>query len=419
MSGKEEEFQDYEEVAQQFVGEKIEEVKKGSYAGLYASSFRDMNLKESLVSALHDAAFEHPSEVQQEALPQAIFNHDIICQAKSGTGKTAVFVLATLQQIEVVPGAPASVDTLVLCHTRELAFQICKEFLRFAKFMPDVKTCLLLGGVPEKEQRELLKKGCNIVVGTPGRVWAMVQERSLDVSKLKRFILDECDSLLIPLEMRQTVQQIFQKTPLTKQVMMFTATLPTEIRAICRKFTSNPIEIYVDDETKLTLHGLVQYHTKIAQDQKNKKLIALLDALEFNQVVIFVSSVSRCTALNKLLTEANFPSIAMHSNLSQTERISRYNQFKEYKARILVSTDIFGRGVDFEKVNVVINYDMPRDPDSYLHRVGRSGRFGTKGLAISFVSTAEDEGIQEVIQKRFDVQVQDLPEVIDPSTYMA
>jgi ATP-dependent RNA helicase UAP56/SUB2 len=329
------------------------------------------------------------------------------------------FVLATLQQIEVVPGAPASVDTLVLCHTRELAFQICKEFLRFAKFMPDVKTCLLLGGVPEKEQRELLKKGCNIVVGTPGRVWAMVQERSLDVSKLKRFILDECDSLLIPLEMRQTVQQIFQKTPLTKQVMMFTATLPTEIRAICRKFTSNPIEIYVDDETKLTLHGLVQYHTKIAQDQKNKKLIALLDALEFNQVVIFVSSVSRCTALNKLLTEANFPSIAMHSNLSQTERISRYNQFKEYKARILVSTDIFGRGVDFEKVNVVINYDMPRDPDSYLHRVGRSGRFGTKGLAISFVSTAEDEGIQEVIQKRFDVQVQDLPEVIDPSTYMA
>lgn len=419
MSGKEEEFQDYEEVAQQDVGEKIEEVKKGSYAGLYASSFRDMNLKESLVSALHDAAFEHPSEVQQEALPQAIFNHDIICQAKSGTGKTAVFVLATLQQIEVVPGAPVSVDTLVLCHTRELAFQICKEYLRFAKYMQDIKTCLLLGGVPEKEQKDLLKKGCHIVVGTPGRVLSMVQERALDLSKLKRFILDECDSLLIPLEMRQTVQQIFQKTPHTKQVMMFTATLPTEIRAICRKFTTNPIEIYVDDETKLTLHGLVQYHTKIQENQKNKKLIALLDALEFNQVVIFVSSVQRCRALNKLLTESNFPSIAMYSTLPQPERIARYNQFKEYKARILVSTDIFGRGVDFEKVNVVINYDMPRDPDSYLHRVGRSGRFGTKGLAISFVCTAEDEGIQEVIQKRFDVQVQDLPEVIDPSTYMA
>jgi len=152
--------------------------------------------------------------------------------------------------------------------------------------------------------------------------------------------------------------------------------------------------------------------------KKNKRLIALLDALEFNQVVIFVSSVQRAKALNKLLVECNFPSLAMYSSLPQAVRIERYNAFKEYKARILVSTDIFGRGVDFEKVNIVVNYDMPRDADSYLHRVGRSGRFGTKGLAVSFVTTAEDEGVMDVVQTRFDVQVAELPDVVDTAAYM-
>ena len=370
------------------------------------------------MQALSACAFESPSEIQQEALPQAIYNHDLICQAKSGSGKTAVFVLATLQQLEIVPGMPASVDTLVLCHTRELAFQICKEYLRFAKFMPEVKTCLLLGGVPEKEQRDLLKSA-HIVVGTPGRVEQMVRENHLKLDKLKRFVLDECDSLLDKPEMRAVVQSIFAKTPHTKQVMMFTATLPVEIRAVCRKFTQNPIEIYVDDETKLTLHGLVQYQTKVEESQKNKKLIELLDALEFNQVVIFVASVSRCRALNKLLTECNFPSISMYAGLPQQERVHRFLQFKEYKARICVSTDVFARGVDFSKVNIVINYDMPISDDTYLHRVGRSARFGTKGLAISFISTADNEGVLEKIQSRFDVQVQDLPETIETSSYMA
>ena len=247
----------------------------------------------------------------------------------------------------------------------------------------------------------------------------MVRDKSLNLTKLKRFILDECDSLLIPLEMRQTVQQIFAKTPHTKQVMMFTATLPVEIRAVCRKFTHNPIEIYVDDEAKLTLHGLVQYQAKVEDKQKNKKLISLLDALEFNQVVIFVSSVQRCRALNKLLTECNFPSIAMYAGLPQTERIARYNQFKEYKSRILVSTDVFARGVDFSKVNIVINYDMPSSDDTYLHRVGRSGRFNSRGLGISFITTTEDEGILDKIQSRFEVQIQDLPETIETSSYMA
>ncbi len=354
--------------------------------------------------------------VQQECLPQAVYGHDIICQAKSGTGKTAVFVLATLQQIQPEDG---KVDTLVLCHTRELAYQICKEYLRFSKHMPEVKTKVFYGGVNVQIHEDVLKSETpHIVVGTPGRIEQLVKNKNLDLSHLKRFILDECDSLLDSVDMRKTVQAIFQKSPHNKQVMMFSATMSNEIKALARKFTQNPIEIFVD-ESKLTLHGLLQYYVKLTDQEKNRKLNDLLDSLDFNQVVIFVRNVQRCQALDKLLNECNFPSISMYGNLDQAERIKRYNAFKEYKSRILVSTDIFGRGVDFERVNIVFNYDMPGDADTYLHRVGRSGRFGTKGLAITFVSSEEDAQVLEKVQERFDVEVQQLPETIEASAYMS
>jgi ATP-dependent RNA helicase UAP56/SUB2 len=240
--------------------------------------------------------------------------------------------------------------------------------------------------------------------------------------------MDECDQLLDgdsgrggekSFDMRRDVQNIFRMTPHQKQVMMFSATLSKEIRPVCRKFTQHPVEIYVDDESKLTLHGLQQYYVKLTEAQKNRKLNDLLDALDFNQVVIFVSGVRRCKELNKLLVECNFPSICIYGGLPQEERLDRYNKFKEYKSRILVSTDIFGRGVDFERVNIVINYDMPKTADQYLHRVGRSGRFGTKGLGITFVSSKDDSDTLEQVQSRFEVEITELPETIDVSTYMS
>lgn len=218
--------------------------------------------------------------------------------------------------------------------------------------------------------------------------------------------------------MRRDVQEIFKKTPHDKQVMMFSATLSKEIRPVCRKFCQDPMEIYVDNESKLTLHGLQQYYIKLGESEKNRKLNDLLDALEFNQVVIFVSKVARATTLSKLLNECNFPAICIHSGLKQPERIARYKSFKEFHKRILVSTDLFGRGMDIERVNIVINYDFSETSDAYLHRVGRAGRFGTKGLAISFVSTEEDNKILEDVQSRFEVQIGELPDQIDISTYM-
>ncbi|KAG5350224.1 hypothetical protein C0989_012043 [Termitomyces sp. Mn162] len=217
--------------------------------------------------------------------------------------------------------------------------------------------------------------------------------------------------------MRRDVQEIFRATPHHKQVMMFSATLAKEIRATCKKFMANPLEIFVDDETKLTLHGLQQHYVKLEEKEKNRKLNDLLDNLEFNQVVIFVKSVARAIELDKLLVSCNFPSISIHSGLQQEERINRYTAFKAFEKRILVATDIFGRGIDVERVNIVINYDCPPDADSYLHRVGRAGRFGTKGLAITFVFSESDQQVMAAIQSRFEVAVPELPDHIDPASY--
>jgi len=393
---------------------------KGSYVGIHSTGFRDFLLKPELLRAITDCGFEHPSEVQQTCIPQAILGTDVLCQAKSGLGKTAVFVLTTLQQVEPVAG---ETSVLVMCHTRELAYQIKNEYARFSKYMPDVKTAVFYGGTPIAKDAEILKNKethPHIIVATPGRLNALVRDKYLRLGSCKVFVLDECDKMLEAIDMRRDVQEIFRATPPQKQVMMFSATLSKEVRPICKKFMQNPLEIFVDDDATLTLHGLQQYYIKLDEKEKNRKLNELLDELQFNQVIIFVKSTIRATELDKLLRECNFPSIAVHSGVSQEERIKRYKEFKEFNKRICVATDVFGRGIDIERINLAINYDLPGDADSYLHRVGRAGRFGTKGLSISFVSSEADQEVLKAIEKRFDVALPEFPEGgIDASTYMA
>jgi len=391
-------------------------VKKGGYVSIHSSGFRDFLLKPELLRAIIDCGFEHPSEVQHECIPQAILGMDILCQAKSGMGKTAVFVLATLQQLEPTDG---HVSVLVMCHTRELAFQISKEYERFSKYMNNVRVAVFFGGMNISNDEKVLKTNPpHIVVGTPGRILALVRSKKLSLKHLKHFILDECDKMLEQLDMRRDVQEIFKATPHEKQVMMFSATLSKDIRPVCKKFMQDPMEVYVDDEAKLTLHGLQQYYVKLKDTEKNRKLFELLDVLEFNQVVIFVKSVQRCIALAQLLVDQNFPAIAIHRAMTQEERLERYSQFKDFQKRILVATNLFGRGMDIERVNIVFNYDMPEDSDTYLHRVARAGRFGTKGLAITFVSDENDAKILNDVQDRFDVNIPELPDEIDISSYI-
>jgi len=389
---------------------------KGAYVSIHSSGFRDFLLKPEILRAIVDCGFEHPSEIQHECIPQAVLGMDILGQAKSGMGKTAVFVLATLQQLDPTDG---QVSCLVMCHTRELAYQIAKEYERFSKFMTNIKVGVFFGGMQIAKDEETLKNNCpHIVVGTPGRILALVKNKKLNLKNLKHFVLDECDKMLAQLDMRRDVQEIFRATPHEKQVMMFTATLAKDVRPVCKKFMQDPMEVYIDDEAKLTLHGLQQHYLKIKENEKNRKLFELLDALEFNQVVIFVKSIQRCMALGQLLEDQNFPAIGIHRAMKQEERLSRYQQFKDFQKRILVATDLFGRGMDIERVNIVFNYDMPENSDTYLHRVARAGRFGTKGLGITFVAEETDAKILNEVQERFDVNITELPDEIDLSTYI-
>uniref|UniRef100_G1Q3L1 Spliceosome RNA helicase DDX39B n=1 Tax=Myotis lucifugus TaxID=59463 RepID=G1Q3L1_MYOLU len=382
---------------------------KGSYVSIHSSGFRDFLLKPEFLRAIVDCGFEHPSEVQHQCTPQAILGMDVLCQAQSGMGKTAVFVLANLQQIAPVNG---QVTALVMCHTRELAFQIRKEYERFSKYMPSVKVYVFFGGLSIKKDEEVLKKNCpHVVVGTPGRILALVRNRSLNLRNVKHFVLDECDKMLEQLDMRQDVQEIFRLTPCEKQCTMFSATLSKEIRPVCRKFMQDPMEVLVDDETKLTLLGLQQYYVKL-EDSEKKRLFDLLDVLEFNQVVIFVRLVQCCMALAQLLVEQNFPPRAM----AQEERLSRYQQFKDFQLRILVATNLFGR--DMERVNIVFNYDIPEDSDTYFHRVARAGHVGTKGLAITFVSHENDAKILNDVQGRIRASISQRLPKSGPDVYI-
>merc|ERR1711973_579510 len=420
MADEENELLDYDEEQQDEPTPAGQEEKKkdvkGSYVSIHSSGFRDFLLKPELLRAIVDCGFEHPSQVQNECIPQAVLGMDVLCQAKSGMGKTAVFVLATLQQLEPVDG---NVSVIVMCNTRELAFQISKEYERFSKYMDSMKVAVFFGGMPIEKDKKVLKENCpHIVVGTPGRILGLVRAKALNLKNIKHFVLDECDKMLDALDMRRDVQDIFRQTPHEKQCMMFSATLSKEIRPVCKKFMQDPMEVFIDDEAKLTLHGLQQHYVKIKENEKNRKLFDLLDALEFNQVVIFVKSVQRCIALATLLKEQIFPAVDIHRAMNQEERLQRYQLFKNFQRRILVATNLFGRGMDIERVNIVFNYDMPEDSDTYLHRVARAGRFGTKGLAISFVSDEKDAKVLNEVQDRFEVNVGELPEEIDLSSYI-
>jgi len=332
-------------------------------------------------------------------------------------------VLTTLNQLEPADG---EVSVVVMCHARELAVQIGDDYKKFSKYLPAVKSMVIVGGVDKKAQVEKIKaEKPHIIIGTPGRVMDLAENKLLDLSKVKYFVVDECDKVLEQMSMRAQVQKVFFQTPMEKQVMMYSATLSGTVRTVCKKFMHDAIEIAIEDERKLTLHGLQQYYVKLEEADKNAKLAALLDALDFNQVVIFVSSGSRARELNKLLTEANFPSEFTHGRLKQEDREKRCAAFRSNDVRIMVTTNLFGRGIDVRRVNVVINYDFPKEADKsgeapsnqYLHRVGRAGRFGSKGLAISFVTPNVDEAALKSVQDRFEIDMPELPDEIDSKTY--
>jgi ATP-dependent RNA helicase UAP56/SUB2 len=407
----------------------------GTHAAVGLGGFKDFCLKSELVRAITENGFEHPSEVQHQAIPKAMLGTDILAQAKAGMGKTAVFVFALLEQIAAPAEgqAKAGVQAVVVVHARELAHQILREFNRFNKYLPHCNAKVFYGGVPVEEDEKILKKDPPaIVVGTPGRLSLLVQNKKLDLKNVKYFVVDEFDRCLEDVKMRRDVQTIFLATPREKQVLMFSATMSKELRAVALKFMNKPAEILVDSQAKLTLHGLTQYYINVEEKEKIRKLVELLDKIEFNQVIIFTKSVERCQALRDQLRALQFPAASIHSAMTQPERLKVYEECKANSTRIIVATDLFGRGIDIDKINLVIQFDMASEADSYLHRVGRAGRFGTKGLTVAFITpdehevkrekrTYKDAEVMKEVQDRFEAKITQLNDInaqLDHSQYM-
>ncbi|KAF9314567.1 Suppressor of the cold-sensitive snRNP biogenesis mutant brr1-1, partial [Podila minutissima] len=258
--------------------------------GASAMTFRDMMLKPELLRAIVDCGFEHPSEVQRQCIPLSMLGLDTLCQAKFGTGKTAVFVLSILQQLYPIDG---QVSAIVLCNTRELAYQIKGEFTRFCKYIPEIRSEVFYGGQPIAAHRAILankSRSPHVVVGTPGRVVALTKGGDLKLQHIEHFILDECDKMLEGNDMHYDVQQIFKACPREMQVLMFSATINELLRTCCRRFMSKLQEVCVDEDSKNTLDGLQQLYINLTEPKKNRKLKELLDNLKFNQVFIFVKS---------------------------------------------------------------------------------------------------------------------------------
>lgn len=239
-------------------------IRVTTYTGVHSAGFKDFLLKNELNRAIVDCGFEHPSEVQQECIPQAIVGRDVICQAVSGMGKTAVFVISLLQQMDEDP-KPCS--ALILCNVRELAFQIKKEVDRFTKHMPNVRSAAFYGGIPVQENIKIIKNpktSPHIIIGTPGRIMQLVKQKDLKLDNLNFFVLDECDKMLNETDMRQQVQKVFMAgNTENRQVMMFSATMGGDLKEVCKMYMKQPFELYIDSDSKLTLHGLKQYYCKL------------------------------------------------------------------------------------------------------------------------------------------------------------
>ncbi|WUR05213.1 ATP-dependent RNA helicase [Vairimorpha necatrix] len=368
-----------------------------------SAQFKDFLLRDELMESIKDAAFEHPSEVQQMAIPKAILGQDILCQAKSGTGKTAVFVLSTLQQLKVVDKETV---ILVIVHTKEMAEQVKMEYLRFGKKMENVTVGAVYGGNDIEEDIKLLSSSSpSVLVGTPGRLAEIVRRRALNLKHVKYFVMDECDKVIGDLEMRNDTQEIFVNTPRNKQTLMFTATLNEYTTVECKRFLDNPFIVKVDDESKLTLYGLKQSYLEVDQKEKLNRLADLLNSTTYNQAIIFTASKIMPVKICDFLKNKGLVVMDLHAGLKSTERKERLVKFKKYEYRIMVTTDLMSRGIDVQDVNFVINYDMPDSPETYLHRVGRAGRFETEGQAVSFICSEEDSIKLNEIQSRFEISI--------------
>jgi len=366
-------------------------------------NFDNMNLKNELLRGIYAYGFERPSTIQQRAIMPVIKGHDVIAQAQSGTGKTATFSISILQRIDVTLKAT---QALILAPTRELALQIQKVVLALGDFMgAECHACV--GGTNVREDMEKLRSGCHVVVGTPGRVYDMINRGAFKTDHMKMFVLDEADEMLSR-GFREQIYDVFQLLPTETQVVLLSATMPPDVLEVTSKFMREPVRILVKRD-ELTLEGIKQFYVAVEKEEwKLDTLSDLYETVTITQAVIFCNTRRKVDWLTDKLHAREFTVSAMHGDMSQEQREVIMKEFRSGSSRVLITTDLLARGIDVQQVSLVINYDLPANRENYLHRIGRGGRFGRKGVAINFV-TSEDVRMLRDIESFYNTQIEEMP----------
>lgn len=387
------------------------------------TSFDDMNLKDQILRNIYGYGFEKPSPIQQKAIVPLSKGGDLIIQAQSGTGKTGTFTIGVLQKFDEkrVLDGDNSCQTIILSPTRELARQTHK-FMSIVASDTTIDIGLSIGGTMRDRHRNFNRfsndkkssgnsKYNHVSVGTPGRVLDMLMRGKIDGSKVKTLVLDEADEILSRGFIEQ-IQNIIQNLNEGTDIVLVSATMPEEVLDLSQKFMRNPLRILVKNDA-VTLEGITQFYINVEKNAyKFETLCDLYDSITVSQCIIYCNRKRIATELGEQLAERDFAVSIIHSELTQEERNKVIDDFRSGKSRVLIATDIIARGIDVQQVSLVVNYDIPYQKETYIHRIGRSGRFGRKGVAINFVTFRDVEKVQE-IEKFYNTKICELPSDIN------
>jgi translation initiation factor 4A len=367
------------------------------------TKWSELNLKDELLRGIYSYGFEEPSPIQGKSILPITSGKDIIAQAQSGTGKTGAFSISMLQRIDENKKEPQG---LIMAPTRELALQIHKVVENLGRFL-NISCKLLIGGNSIDQNISDLESMPHILIGTPGRVHDLIRRKKLNSKTIKMLVLDEADDMLST-GFKDQIYSIFQHLSNDIQIVLFSATLPTDILQLTSKFMRDPINILVKKDS-VTLEGIKQYYVAIDDDhQKYETLKDLYASISVSQCIIYCNSIKRVKDLYEALIKDSFPVCQIHSEMDKSQRESSYQEFVNGGSRVLISTNLTARGIDVQQVSTVINFDLPKDIHTYIHRIGRSGRWGRKGLGINLVTRRDIRNMKE-IESYYETQIDELP----------
>lgn len=371
------------------------------------SSFDDLELKEDLLRGIYAYGFEKPSSIQQKAIKPTIMGRDIIAQAQSGTGKTGTFGISVLERIDTTTN---KTQALILAPTRELVDQITSVISNIGTFLK-VKVAGFVGGKSIKDDIIKLKSGIQVVVGTPGRIEDLITKKVLMLDDIKIFVLDEADEMLSSGFVLQ-VQKIFTRLDDLVQIALFSATLTKDVKKITEDLMKpDAVKIYIPTHEQ-TLDGIPQYYVKLNEKEKFDVIMDLYDKLTLSTTIIFCNSIRTVDWLSNNLNQRDFSTSTIHGGMTQTEREDKLLKLRKGDTRILITTDILSRGIDVQQLSMVVNYDLPYEPETYIHRIGRCGRFGRKGLAINLVNPKDYDKLG-FIESHYQTTLNELPSNIE------